>query len=697
MKDVKKEFKEKLMLILGLILLLILYLSYHVFNVGKLNIGLLRYEWIGLIFMICILIIIYYLSSILFNSTNMENNKYQEKLFTSLIKSSDTIYVVFDSTFNKILYMTKNVGKVLMNQNDDDQEYQINKIKQILNLSIIDTDLRKWNKNTEYLSPVVEYRPNTKWIRIKINPLLSKKNLFYIVTIVDATKEHTSNHMLISQASKIKEREKTLNQIILNTYDTEIDVNLDTGISTFIDLKKANNYDETTSSNYQEELDKLLSTINGDQKEEVKKVLSLDNLKKQKDIINIRYKLNSEDNIWYESTVFIMNNKATILTQNVTEDVENLRKQNITLNNALDDLKKANDYKTDFLKTLSHDIRNPMNVIMGLSTSLLEERLDVNIKDDIESINLASHNILNIIDGLLDIEGLEHGKKSVLEEYIVSTIFKDIYINTLNMIGEKDIKLNFKVSKNIPTILKGDNSKLKQILLNILNNSVKYTDKGYIILIASCERINNQTNLSITIQDTGIGMNKDELINIFNNNEKALTQSRNALEKMNGVMNIDSKEGMGTIVAINLTQDIINDKPVGDIDYSTKEFSFESKKVLIVDDDKLNLKVASKMLNKYGIETNTLLSGKECLEEIKNSSYDLILIDQKMPDMDGTTTLQELRKDDSFNTPVVVLTADAIKGVDKKYKEAGFDDYLAKPINQNKLLEILNKYLGVNS
>lgn len=697
MKDVKKEFKEKLMLILGLILLLILYLSYHVFNVGKLNIGLLRYEWIGLIFMICILIIIYYLSSILFNSTNMENNKYQEKLFTSLIKSSDTIYVVFDSTFNKILYMTKNVGKVLMNQNDDDQEYQINKIKQILNLSIIDTDLRKWNKNTEYLSPVVEYRPNTKWIRIKINPLLSKKNLFYIVTIVDATKEHTSNHMLISQASKIKEREKTLNQIILNTYDTEIDVNLDTGISTFIDLKKANNYDETTSSNYQEELDKLLSTINGDQKEEVKKVLSLDNLKKQKDIINIRYKLNSEDNIWYESTVFIMNNKATILTQNVTEDVENLRKQNITLNNALDDLKKANDYKTDFLKTLSHDIRNPMNVIMGLSTSLLEERLDVNIKDDIESINLASHNILNIIDGLLDIEGLEHGKKSVLEEYSVSTLFKDIYINTLNMIGEKDIKLNFKVSKNIPTILKGDNSKLKQILLNILNNSVKYTDKGYIILIASCERINNQTNLSITIQDTGIGMNKDELINIFNNNEKALTQSRNALEKMNGVMNIDSKEGMGTIVAINLTQDIINDKPVGDIDYSTKEFSFESKKVLIVDDDKLNLKVASKMLNKYGIETNTLLSGKECLEEIKNSSYDLILIDQKMPDMDGTTTLQELRKDDSFNTPVVVLTADAIKGVDKKYKEAGFDDYLAKPINQNKLLEILNKYLGVNS
>lgn len=690
----KKDFKERLILIVGLMLLLILYLSYHVFKIDRFNIGLLRYEWAGFVFVICLLVIINYIVNSLSNYSKIDNNKYQDKLFTSLIKSSDTIYIVFDSTFNKVLYMTNNVGVVLNNSDQETEEYQINKIKEILNLSIIDTDLRKWDKKSEYLSPIVEYRPNTKWIRVKIIPLYDKKNLFYIVTVVDATKEHTNNHMLISQASKIKDREKTLNEIILNTYDTEIDVNLDTGISNYIDFKKHIDYNETKSSNYQDELNKLLDSISSEHKSEVSQLLSLDNLRRQKDIINVRYKINSEDNIWFESTVFITNNKATILTKNVTEDVENLRKQNITLNNALDDLKRANEYKTEFLKTLSHDIRNPMNVIMGLSSSMMEEKLDSNIKDDIESINLASHNILNIIDGLLDIEGLENGKNVIDDEYSVSNLFKDIYNSSLNMIGDKDVKLNFKVSKNIPSVLKGDINKVKQILLNVINNSIKYTDKGYVILIASCERVNSQTKLSITIQDTGIGMSKDELSNIFNNNEKAIAQSRKMIDKMNGYMTIDSKEGVGTIVMVQLTQDIINDKPVGDIDYKTNELSFEGKKVLIVDDDKLNLKVASKILNKYGIITNTLLSGKECLDDIKNNCYDLIFIDQKMPDMDGTTTLQELKKDEHFNTPVVVLTADAIKGVDKKYKEAGFDDYLAKPINRNKMLEVLNKYLS---
>ena len=232
-----KLFKETLLIIFGIILIVFLYVFYNVLDLSSMNIGILSNKYVGIGLVIIILAFLWYMSSYLKGLKKIKDSRYKDKLFNSLVKESDTIYFMFDKKLNKIIYMTKNVNQVLGNSEIEDKEIEIDTIKQIFEMPIVENELRSWDKKSEFISQMITYHnlayQHDRWIKIKIYPIKEKKNILYIVLISNASKEHDQQHLLVSQASDIKSREQKLNQITSVSYDTEIDINLETGVTTY--------------------------------------------------------------------------------------------------------------------------------------------------------------------------------------------------------------------------------------------------------------------------------------------------------------------------------------------------------------------------------------------------------------------------------------------------------------------------------
>ena len=387
-----------------------------------------------------------------------------------------------------------------------------------------------------------------------------------------------------------------------------------------------------------------------------------------------------------------------------------MRNQNQKLENALKEAKNANKSKDEFLTIMSHEIRTPLNAIIGLSESALTEELPRTVQEDIEGINSASKGVLQIIDGILDISKIETGDIKLIEkEYDTLKFFKNLESIAKKQLTNKNVEIELDVQNEIPEKLYGDSGKIKQILLNIINNAIKYTEKGKIQIIGNCEKSTSNTELIISIKDTGKGIESEKLSKLFDVNKKAnnkdyiegmgLTIAKNLIDLLKGEIEVESIVGEGSTFTIKVTQKTISDSTIGDaknFDPEKKKlntFNAEGKKVLVVDDNKLNIRVAERLLKKYNVETISVETGKECITLIEDKNkYDLILLDQMMPEMNGVETLKELKKIKGFNIPVVVLTADAIVGKKEEYIKEGFDDYLSKPIEIDKLTEILKKY-----
>ena len=465
---------------------------------------------------------------------------------------------------------------------------------------------------------------------------------------------------------------------------------------------------------------------------------------------------------------------------------------------------KSNKAKSDFLSSMSHEIRTPLNAIVGLSQMISEGDNIETMRNDSKDILLASQNLLEIVNGVLDMNKLESHEMEIVEErYDIYSIFDEVLKLTNVRVGEKDLEVRTHFSENIPHELYGDKEKIKQILLNLLSNAVKYTDKGIVDFIVDSTINKDICRLKITVKDTGRGMTEEFKSNLFNKFTRlesdkdsdisgtglGLAITKSLVELFDGTINVESELGVGSTFTVELNQKVLriyasnNSEGSEEEKNDTTEVSIKEEKVetttevpineakvetsideskeqkidetsstskeevheikedlsntqdlgnkvvesilsdvnvidnqntlvnkvlnnddaddkgnvlLVVDDNNVNLKVASRMLKEFNFEIETAHSGFECLEKVKNSKYNLIFMDIMMPQMNGVETMQKLKSMDGWNTPIIALTADSMDGSREKYLAAGFDEYVSKPIIKQILQETLNKYVDVD-
>ena len=384
------------------------------------------------------------------------------------------------------------------------------------------------------------------------------------------------------------------------------------------------------------------------------------------------------------------------------------------LNIAKDQAVKANQAKSDFLSSMSHEIRTPLNAIVGFSQALSEEDLPDEAKDEVKDIIMASNGLLEIVNGILDISKIESGKIEIVNsEYEFKEIFDSLVALSKARMGDKPLDFRVTYDESIPAVLYGDHTRVKQVILNILTNAIKYTREGYVDFKVSSIVKGDICRLIISVEDSGIGIKQENISKLFSKFERldldknitiegtglGLAITKKLVELMNGKIVVQSIYGKGSKFTIAIDQRIIKkqlDKKEEKVEEaSSKAIDVSGKKVLIVDDNKINLKVASRLLQGYQVITEEVDSGFTCIDKIKAKEvYDLILMDDMMPKMSGVETLQKLKEIDGFNIPVVALTANAITGMKEKYLADGFTDYLAKPIDKNELNNIISKYLN---
>lgn len=378
------------------------------------------------------------------------------------------------------------------------------------------------------------------------------------------------------------------------------------------------------------------------------------------------------------------------------------------LNVAKDQAEKANQAKTDFLSSMSHEIRTPLNAIVGFSSCIEDAKTLEEAKENAKDVVTASNTLLEIVNGILDISKIEAGKMEITNaNYQAYDTFKELGKLMIPRATERGLDLQIHIAEDIPKTLYGDAANVKKVITNILSNAVKYTKKGYVKYDVSCVKNGDICRIIVSVEDTGRGIKPENIDKLFNKFER-LDEDRNTtvegtglglaitkqlVEMMGGKIIVQSVYGSGSKFTIILNQKIVSEGEKVTVmnENESGTVSLLGKRVLVVDDNMLNLKVAGKILEKYNPkELVNVSSGFECIDKIKSGEqFDLILMDDMMPKMSGTETLAKLKEIPGFQTPVVALTANAINGMREKYLSAGFNDYLAKPIEKEPLEKLL--------
>lgn len=380
--------------------------------------------------------------------------------------------------------------------------------------------------------------------------------------------------------------------------------------------------------------------------------------------------------------------------------------------------------KSDFLARMSHEIRNPINGIIGMTEMIQVEAEGDNIKEYAANARNSSNTLLRIINDILDVSKIESGKiEIVATEYYLKDVIRDVIASSSARAKLKGLEYEWKVNPSLPEKLIGDEVKLIQIISNLLSNAIKYTEKGKVTLSidGAIAKDTGKVNLRISVKDTGKGIKKENQKYLFDAFKRldlednkyiegtglGLNITSKFLELMESELKVESDLGMGADFYFDLEQGIASDSPVGklteqslvslDNDKTKNVLVSPDSKVLVVDDNKVNLIVFEKLIGLSQIKPDIANSGEECIELSRNTKYDIIFLDHMMPGLDGIETLKAIISDENDNpnktTPIIALTANAISGAKEMYIEAGFTDFLTKPINIEKLNDMLKRYL----
>ena len=398
---------------------------------------------------------------------------------------------------------------------------------------------------------------------------------------------------------------------------------------------------------------------------------------------------------------------------------------NRELSEAAQQANQANEAKSYFLSTMSHDIRTPMNAILGLNEMVLRDCGDDNIRMYSESIRTAGSTLLGIINDILDFSKIEAGKMEIINvDYGSASLLNDLVNMVQKKAEDKGLSFNLDIDRNIPMTLNGDEIRIKQVIINILSNAVKYTSEGGITFSVHAQKLQDKQDsvmLRISVADTGTGIKPEDLDRLFvaferieekkNRNIEgtglgmAITQR--FLDMMGSHLEVESEYGRGSVFSFELEQRVVKWDPIGDFEEAFRrslreranykeKFTSPDGRVLVVDDTPVNLTVFVSLLKRTGLKIDTAESGDEGISLFVRNHYDVIFLDHMMPDKDGIETLKEMKDmTDTPNTgtPVICLTANAISGMREMYTNAGFDDYLTKPIDAERLEMMLLQYL----
>ena len=409
----------------------------------------------------------------------------------------------------------------------------------------------------------------------------------------------------------------------------------------------------------------------------------------------------------------------------LVEDIDKEKKERDELLNLSERAFAASEAKSSFLSNMSHEIRTPINTILGMNEIILRECNDSEIISYSESIKTAGNTLLGLINDILDFSKIEAGKIEIIPvDYDLSSLINDLVSMIQNKAENKGLVLSLEFDKKLPKMLYGDEVRIKQVITNILTNAVKYTEKGIVTFSIGFKRIEEEPDsviLLVSVKDTGIGIKQEDLKKLFAEFERieekrnrniegtglGMAITKNLLYLMKSSLKVESVYGLGTKFSFELKQKVIKWEPLGDYETAYKKsliehgkykekFRAPKAKVLVVDDNQMNLMVFKNLLKQTRIKIDTATGGDEGLILTQNNKYDIVFLDHMMPDKDGIETLRELRaqKDNpNLTTPMICLTANAISGAREKYLSTGFDNYLTKPINPDKLEEMLLDYL----